>query len=109
MTVTEDEYTALQAWSDLVLLIADVRSLQTSAFDNAIASAEQALDLRTVAELAEELPKAITAIKAAREEYVKELLQGEGTSDLTVLLANPDFSKGGNGWSGTRSRLHRKV
>ena len=101
MTVTEDEYTALQAWSDLVLLIADVRSLQTSAFDNAIASAEQALDLRTVAELAEELPKAITAIKAAREEYVKELLQGEGTSDLTVLLANPDFSKGGNGWSGT--------
>jgi len=101
MTVTREEYTALQAWSDLVGLIADVKSIQTTAFDAAIASAEQALDLRTVAELADALPKAIETIKAAKEDYVKELLKGEGNTDLTVLLVNPEFTNGGNGWSGT--------
>lgn len=101
ITVTRDEYVALQAWSDLRSLLSDVEDIPTDAFDAAIADAKAALELRTVAELARALPEAIDKIKAAREDYVRELLQGDGISDLTLLLTNPNFSDGGNGWSGT--------
>lgn len=101
MPVTSDEYTVLQTWSDLTQLIADARAIQSSAFDSAIAAAEQALSLTSIEQLAVELPKAAENLRAAKEDYVKELIKPEGTTDLTVLLSNPDFTSGGSGWSGT--------
>ena len=91
----------LQTWSDLTQLIADARAIQSSAFDSAIAAAEQALSLTSIEQLAVELPKAAENLRAAKEDYVKELIKPEGTTDLTVLLSNPDFTSGGSGWSGT--------
>ncbi|MDE5942105.1 MAG: carbohydrate-binding protein, partial [Muribaculaceae bacterium] len=101
MTVTEDEYKVLQAWSDITLLIADVKKLPTQAFDSAIAQAEEALAETSVEALATKLPQALENLRAARELYVKELISQEGTTDLTVLIVNPDFSNGSAGWNGT--------
>ncbi len=101
ITVTEDEYTVLQGWSDLLDLMAVARATDTHAYDKALEGAEKALSYRTVAQLAIEIPKAIQALKAAKEDYVKELINPEGWTDLTSLLVNPNFTNGGSGWKGT--------
>ena len=101
MSVTEEEYTVLQSWSDLLQLIADAEATSTHAYDDALANARQALNYRTVSTLAEKLPEAVQMLKAAKEDYVKELISPDGVSDLTSLLSNPAFTSGGAGWNGT--------
>ena len=104
MTVTEEEYVMLQAWSDVRLLLPEIISLKeesgSAAFDEAIRQAESALDLTTVAELASALPAARAALMDAAVAYAEEE-SGEGETDLTFLLKNPGFDEYGSGWSGT--------
>ena len=104
MTVTEEEYVMLQAWSDVRLLLPEIISLKeesgSAVFDEAIRQAESALDLTTVAELASALPAARAALMDAAVAYAEEE-SGEGETDLTFLLKNPGFDEYGSGWSGT--------
>ena len=104
MTVTEEEYVMLQAWSDVRLLLPEIILLKeesgSAAFDEAIRQAESALDLTTVAELASALPAARAALMDAAVAYAEEE-SGEGETDLTFLLKNPGFDEYGSGWSGT--------
>lgn len=108
VTVTEDEYTLLQAWSDVTLYLPVVQAMKESSestvFDAAISQATKALELTSVAELAQALPAAYEALKQAVEDYKQEIcssLQEGETADLSFLLVNPDFSDGTNGWTGT--------
>ena len=108
MTVTEEEYRLLQAWSDVRLYLPRVEDLKeesgSQVFDAAIRQAEEALDLTSVSELAMALPAAYEALKAAMETYTEDLCAGWTPGekvDLTWLLVNPDFSEGGKGWEGT--------
>lgn len=104
MTVTEEEYVMLQAWSDVRLLLPEIISLKeesgSAVFDEAIRQAESALDLTMVAELASALPAARAALMDAAVAYAEEE-SGEGETDLTFLLKNPGFDEYGSGWSGT--------
>lgn len=104
MTVTEEEYVMLQAWSDVRLLLPEIISLKeesgSAVFDEAIRQAESALDLTMVAELASALPAARAALMDAVVAYAEEE-SGEGETDLTFLLKNPGFDEYGSGWSGT--------
>lgn len=108
MTLTEEEYTMLQAWSDVVLYLPTVEALEeesgSAVFTDAIAQANDALALTSVAELALALPEAYETLKNCYYDYIAELAlntaQGD-TLDLTFLLTNPDFSDGEDGWNGT--------
>ena len=108
MTVTEEEYRLLQAWSDVRLYLPRVEDLKeesgSQVFDAAIRQAEEALDLTSVSELSMALPAAYEALKAAVETYTEGLCAGWTPGeevDLTWLLVNPDFSEGSKGWEGT--------
>jgi len=108
MTVTEDEYNVLQAWSDVKTYLPTVKTMKestgTMVFDAAIAQAEEALELTTIAELAEALPAAYKALKSASDNYIDEMCNAvtdDSPVDLTSLLVNPDFSDGSTGWTGT--------
>ena len=103
MTVTEEEYTMLQSWSDLCLLLPEIRQMKaesgTTVFDAAIRQAEEALAMATVPELAMALPVAYKALQTALDDYAQE---SGGAVDLTFLLNNPDFTDNdASGWSGT--------
>lgn len=80
MTVTEEEYRLLQAWSDVRLYLPRVEDLKeesgSQVFDAAIRQAEEALDLTSVSELAMALPAAYEALKAAMETYTEDLCAG---------------------------------
>lgn len=108
MTVTEEEYVMLQAWSDVKQLLPSVEATKaetgSTVFDAAIAQAKAALDLTDVATLSVELPKAYQALLDAQEAYKQELCDkadANNRADLTFLLINPDFSDGSTGWNGT--------
>lgn len=108
MPLTEDEYTMLQAWSNVVLYLPTVDSLAnvsgSSVFSQAIEEANEALALTTVEELAAALPEVYETLKNCYYDYIAELAlnTAEGdTLDLTFLLTNPDFSDGDEGWNGT--------
>lgn len=108
MTLTEEEYRMLQAWSDVRLYLRRVQAVKeqsgSGAFDAAVRQAEEALAQTSVSALATALPAAYEALKAAMEAYTEALcngLEGGQTPDLTYLLINPDFSDGGEGWEGT--------
>lgn len=102
MTVTEEEYNMLQAWSDVKLFLPQIQSLREESgshvFDKAIQQAEEALALTSVSELAQALPEAYKALSSSLSDYVDEL---GGGADLTFLLHNPDFTTDGSGWEGT--------
>ena len=107
--LTEREYTHLQTWEKVVSLLNDAKKLQAvQALDvlgQAITQGNQALEATgTFEEEYEAMQKAYTALQDALDGYDEYLRQqaAEGKlSDLTFLLQNPDFSDGGNGWSGT--------
>ncbi|MCD8318805.1 MAG: carbohydrate binding domain-containing protein [Paraprevotella sp.] len=108
MTLTEDEYRMLQAWSDVKLLLPSVEALSeksgSTVFDAALDQARAALADTDVDKLSVSLPAAYAALQASVEAYTEELCHGltpGGTVDLTFLLVNPGFDDGGNGWSGT--------
>lgn len=108
MTVTEEEYVMLQAWSDIKQLLPSIEATKnetgTKVFDAAIAQAQAALELTDVKELSTELPKAYQALLDAQEDYIQEICDNADEShpaDLTFMLVNPDFSTGSTGWSGT--------
>ena len=94
MTVTEDEYNVLATWSEIMTTIKKYERLDPDAFADAIAAARRAIDSnRTVAALAEALPPALEALKAAYDDDYE---------DITGRIVNPDFNaNNGNGWSGT--------
>lgn len=119
ITVTETEYTMLQAWSDLSLLLPTVQAVQESlgeglfpSLDAAVALADSALAMTDVEALAVALPEAYATVVAAYEafEAAKSSLvdslcssaeEGEEV-ELTWLITNPDFNgNSGDGWSGT--------
>ena len=108
MTVTEEEYLMLQAWSDLRLYMERVQDLKAETgmdrFDEALRQAEEALALTSVPELATALPAAYEALKAAMYAYKESLCNGAGEGesvDFTFLLVNPSFTDGSKGWKGT--------
>lgn len=108
MTVTEEEYVMLQAWSDVKLLLPSVEAAKAESgshvFDEAIAQAKAALEMTDVTTLSIELPKAYQALLDAQDAYKQELCDKadeKNPADLTFLLVNPDFSNGGTGWNGT--------
>lgn len=102
MTLTEEEYTMLQAWDKLLRFLPEVEELKeqsgSAAFDPSLRQAREALALTSVAELAEALPAAFAALRASLKEYAEA---AGGEADLTFLLENPDFATGGSGWDGT--------
>ena len=119
ITVTETEYTMLQSWSDLSLLLPTVTAVQESlgtglypVLDAAVAQAETALSLTDVASLASALPAAYQALSAAYASFeankgdildslCNSLSDGD-EADLTWLVENPTFDgNSGDGWSGT--------
>ena len=71
----------------------------------AIALGEQALnESGTFDEEYEAMQKAYVALQkalAGYDEYLRQLAAEGKLSDMTFLLQNPDFSQGGQGWSGT--------
>lgn len=101
MQITSDEYAVLQCWSDITALIKEYETADTHVYDAAIANARKALAGNTISTLAQTLPEALAQLKAAKEDYVKELVAGDGDHDLTGLLVNPTFDSNRNGWSGT--------
>ena len=102
MTLTEDEYKMLQAWSDVLLELPGIRTLVDESGDKglaaAVSQAEEALALTTVSGLAEALPAAYAALQDALRAYMES--SGE-EFDLTFMLQNPTFDTGGSGWDGT--------
>lgn len=105
MTITADEYTVLQAWSDITALLAQAKeakkSTGTTIYDSAIAQAETALGGRSVSTLVETLPAAIEALKQAKCDYLESTLKEDGETDITSVLVNPNFANGQTGWAGT--------
>ncbi len=98
----ETEYKMLQAWDELYSFLAVCKSYNSPIFDKAIKQAEDALNNRTVAKLAVELPAALEALKTARSEYVQSIVKPGEACDITMLLANPGFDNNDrSGWSGT--------
>lgn len=108
ITVTEAEYTMLQAWSDVKMLLPSVEAFveQTGSavFYDALNQAYDALELTDVAELSVALPAAYQTLLEAMDNYKRELgaeATEEEPADFTFLLVNPDFSNGSAGWTGT--------
>lgn len=109
ITLTETEYKMLQAWSDLTLLLGSCRGYYqggTTSLDRAIDQADAALAHTTVEELAAHIPAAYTNLLNAKNNYQDEILDNLNNlttkTDITVLLKNPDFSAGSEGWKGTQ-------
>lgn len=108
MTLTEEEYTMLQAWSDVKNYIPTVEELEaesgSAVFSAALEKADEALALTSVSELAVALPEAYEVLTGSYWDYIEDLAlntdEGEWL-DLTFLLVNPDFADGSDGWSGT--------
>ena len=94
MTVTQDEYNVLATWSEIISTIKKYERLDADGLADAIAAARRAIDAnRTVASLAEALPPALEALKAAYNDDYEE---------ITDRIVNPDFNaNSGNGWTGT--------
>ena len=105
ITLTEEEYKMLQTWSDLTIQLNVYRAYYqdgTTTLDKAIDQADAALAYTTVAELAERLPEAYDNLLKAKGQFKEEILGNlSEKTDITVLLANPDFSAGAEGWLGT--------
>ncbi len=94
ITVTEDEYNVLATWSEIISTIKKYERLDADGLAEAIAAARRAIDAnRTVASLAEALPPALEALRAAYNDDYEE---------ITDRIVNPDFNaNSGNGWTGT--------
>lgn len=105
ITLTSDEYTTLESWSELLDVYETMEQLKeesgTSLLDNALAYADAALANTTVAELAVALPAAIDSLYNARAEYIASLVVSGETLNLTSFIINADFTSGSTGWSGT--------
>lgn len=102
ITLTETEYKMLEAWDKLLSLLDEARGSGSPIFADAIANAEKALELKSVAELADALPLAIETLKEAHTLYVKNLAETNEEGEITSLIINPDFkSNSGDGWHGT--------
>lgn len=108
LTLTEEEYKMLQAWSDVRLLLPSIRSLNVSAesplLEAAIRQAETALEQTSVSALAQALPAALQALLEARTAYEEaewEKACNGKAANLTFKLTNADFSEGSKGWNGT--------
>lgn len=108
LTVTEEEYVMLQAWSDVKLLLPTVQKLNETAgneeFAAAIRQAEEALAQTSVGELNRALTAARQTLQEARTNYEQaewEKVSNGQAANLTFKLANPDFDEGGTGWQGT--------
>lgn len=105
ITLTETEYKMLEAWSDLTLLLGSCRGYYqdgTTSLDRAIDQADAALSYTTVEELATYIPVAYTNLLNVKDNYQNEIFHDLTTrKDITILLKNPDFSAGSEGWQGT--------
>lgn len=108
LTVTEEEYVMLQAWSDVQLLLPSVHQLNQVADSEALAAAirqaEEALQQTSVGALNQALTAARQALQEARTHYEQtewEKACSGKAANLTFKLANPDFGEGGSGWQGT--------
>ena len=105
ITLTETEYKMLESWSDLTILLNSCRGYYqggTTSLDRAIDLADEALAHTTVEELAVSLPGAYANLLTAKNKYQDEVLDDLlERKDITILLKNPDFSAGSEGWSGT--------
>ncbi len=107
--LTEREYTHLETWEKLVSLLKEAKTLQASRpideLAQAISQAETCLsESGTFDEEYEAMQNAYANLQKALdgyEEYLHQLAAEGKLSDLTFLLKNPDFSDGGEGWSGT--------
>lgn len=104
--LSEKEYSMLQDWSDVMNLLPEVRAMaaNSSAAQKAVTRAENALALRSIDELSEALPVALQSLQEAGENYLAELkgkLERGEACEITLLLENPDFAKGADGWNGT--------
>ena len=109
LKLTEREYTHLETWEKVVNALDEAKKLQAvrpiAILAEAIALGEQALsESGTFDEEYEAMQKAYSALQKALtgyDEYLRQLAAEGKLSDLTFLLQNPDFSQGGQGWSGT--------
>ena len=107
--LTEREYTHLETWEKVVNLLESARRLQSvqsiEILDEAIIKGENAIATSgTFDEEYQAMQDAYNALQDAMqgyEEYLRQLASEGKVSDMTFLLQNPDFSNGGNGWSGT--------
>lgn len=78
LTLTEREYNHLLTWEKVVNLLNEAKKLQKAV---------------SVAALDEAIRKG--------EETLRQMAEEGKVSDMTFLLQNPDFTNGGEGWSGT--------
>ena len=109
LTLTEREYNHLLTWEKVVNLLNEAKKLQSvvsvPALDEAIRKGEETLTTSgTFDEEVEAMQSAEQALQTALADYEETLRQmaEEGkVSDMTFLLQNPDFTNGGEGWSGT--------
>lgn len=115
MTVTNEEYTLLQGWSDVTCYLPKVEQAYSAAGSDilraAIQQAQDALSLTSVPALAEALPAAYAALQQAMEDYKQALCDSLGAGeqiDFTFLLDNPDFSLS-DGWEGTSPTIREGV
>ena len=107
--LTEREYTHLETWEKVVNLLESAKRLQSvqsiEILDEAIIKGENAIATSgTFDEEYQAMQDAYNALQNAMqgyEEYLRQLASEGKVSDMTFLLQNPDFSNGGNGWSGT--------
>lgn len=106
MYLTEAEYTMLEAWSEVKVLMAkaDAALAQNAsvAIEAARDAAVEALGFTDIATLSAELPKAAAMLRDALAGALAENLPTDTFSDISYLLANPAFT--GNqseGWLGT--------
>ncbi len=107
--LTEREYTHLETWEKVVTLLEKAKQLQevqsVEILDDAIRLGEIAInESGTFDEEYQAMQKAYDSLQKALqgyEEYLRELAYEGKLADMTFLLQNPDFSNGGNGWSGT--------
>lgn len=109
LTLTEREYNHLLTWEKVVNFLNEAKKLQSAvsvpALDEAIRKGEETLATSgTFDEEVEAMQSAEQALQTALADYEETLRQmaEEGkVSDMTFLLQNPDFTNGGEGWSGT--------
>lgn len=109
LTLTEREYNHLLTWEKVVNLLNEAKKLQSvvsvPALDEAIRKGEETLTTSgTFDEEVGAMQSAEQALQTALADYEETLRQmaEEGkVSDMTFLLQNPDFTNGGEGWSGT--------
>ncbi len=109
LKLTEKAYRHLETWEQVTNALAEAKRLEAiqplEALEEAIALGEQALaESGTFEEEYEAMQNANDALQKALDgysDYLRQLASEGKLSDLTFLLQNPDFSNGGNGWSGT--------